>query len=115
MIFKFAPWNSVPGSKWFVLIYSCKMRNHFFKPLPRSLIYSSEEITVSSPRKPVTDNMKNNVEWELESAKLFPKSVWDVSTEANEESLNLYTVATAKLRRYEGPKNGAVWGKYAEK
>lgn len=34
--------------------------------------------------KPVTGNMKNNVEWELESAKLFEKSVWDVSTEANE-------------------------------
>ena len=28
--------------------------------------------------------MKNNVEWELESAKLFEKSVWDVSNEANE-------------------------------
>ena len=67
------------------LRYYYKKIFNFFKSKFWSLIYSSEEITVTTPTvKPVTENMKNNVEWELESAKLFEKSVWDVSNEANE-------------------------------
>ena len=63
----------------------CYIKYKNFKSKFWSLIYSSEEITVTTPTvKPVTGNMKNNVEWELESAKLFEKSVWDVSNEANE-------------------------------